>query len=214
MLGFFLFGSVGCDSSTAMQIQALQEDKASLTRELKDRDGQLRDAMLAADQNAQQALRLQRMVDDLQRQLSEVPEATEQDGWTIAGPFAWTDVQSEILFDSGKATLKPTARDALREIVQQIQDKFADRDVLVVGHTDNDPIKVTKNLWKDNLHLSEMRAYAVARELISLGIDPARMIAGGQGEYAPKVPNDTKANKKLNRRVQIIAVSRPQPSGS
>jgi hypothetical protein len=35
------------------------------------------------------------------------------------------------------------------------------------------------------------------------------MVAAGHGEYGPKAPNDTRANKQLNRRVQIVAIEVP-----
>ena len=53
----------------------------------------------------------------------------------------------------------------------------------------------------------------VALELLALGVDAKRVIAGGQGESNPIVPNDTKTNKAKNRRVQIFAVLRPTSQG-
>ena len=84
--------------------------------------------------------------------------------------------------------------------------EFPDRDIWVIGYTDTDPIKVTKHLWTDNLDLSLNRAATVGREFYKLGLDADNIFVAGHGEHRPQAPNDTKANKTLNRRVQIVAV--------
>ena len=81
------------------------------------------------------------------------------------------------------------------------------------GHTDTDPIIKTKKLFENNLALSLKRGYVVAQELKGMGIEPKQLIAGGQGESNPIAPNDTKSNKSMNRRVQILAVARPNGQG-
>jgi len=50
-----------------------------------------------------------------------------------------------------------------------------------------------------------LRATSVARTLQKkYGVEPVRLIAGGRGEYLPKVANDSPANRSLNRRTEII----------
>ncbi len=204
-------GVFGCSDAKDLQIQALQEDLQNCEQQRKDALEQLNLAQRDADTARQRALELQQQVDALRRQLAETPK--QEGGWTVVGPYAWTDIEGDILFDPGKATLKPEARKRLEEVARVIKEKYADRNIWIIGHTDSDPIRRTKHLWKDNLDLSMARAYAVEKELIKLGLDPKRMIAGGQGEYNPRAPNDTKKNKALNRRVQIIAVARPEKQG-
>jgi flagellar motor protein MotB len=65
---------------------------------------------------------------------------------------------------------------------------------------------VTKNLWIDNLDLSLNRAATVTRELEKLGVPGDLVVAGGQGQYNPRAPNDTRENKAKNRRVEIVAI--------
>ena len=76
---------------------------------------------------------------------------------------------------------------------------------MVEGHTDNVVYRGSTAV-KDNWDLSVMRATAIVKLLLSYGskIDPARVEASGHGEYAPKVPNTTAANKAANRRTEII----------
>ena len=203
-----LLGLVGCSDARDLQIQALQEDLQNCEQQRRDALEQLNLAQRDADAARQRALELQQQVDDLRRQLAEA--GAQEAGWTVVGPYAWTDIEGDILFDAGKATLKPEARKRLEEVARVIREKYSDRNIWIIGHTDSDPIRRTRHLWKDNLDLSMARAYAVEKELIKLGLDPKQMIAGGQGEYNPRAPNDTKRNKALNRRVQIIAVARPE----
>jgi chemotaxis protein MotB len=210
--------SVGCSpDAKTMQIQALQERVNELERENQNLQGRLASAMDDAQRAANRALQLQGTVDDLNRRLAEAQAQgpSGQDGrWTIAGDYAWTDVGTDVLFDSGKADLKPAGKSTLREIQQEIMEKFPGKDIWVVGHTDTDPINKSKHLWKDNLDLSQGRARAAAIELITLGLDPKRVIAGGQGEHNPKQPNSSKQGKAQNRRVQIVAVPHAEPVGA
>ncbi|RMF79904.1 MAG: hypothetical protein D6744_08710 [Planctomycetota bacterium] len=210
---------LGCQSATDMQIVELQRQNEELSRKNADLEAQLASAMRDGENARRRALQLQQMLDEANRQLAERgPEviSTLPAGWQGTDSIAWVDVGSDVLFDSGKATFKSGGQAAIREIAATILSDFRDREIWVVGHTDNDPIRVTKNLYKDNLDLSLERAATVARELYKNGVPRAQIVAGGQGEYNPKVPNDSKANKAMNRRVQIIAVKRPNfepPSG-
>jgi flagellar motor protein MotB len=134
-------------------------------------------------------------------------------GWQEAGPFRWATVSTDLLFDSGKASLKPAGRARLQEIVNEIRANYPPDqwDVLVLGHTDRQPIKASK--WADNLELSVNRGATVFREIQRLGIEPIRMLAAGQGEYNPVV-NSANANAPQNRRVEIIMLPHRPTVGS
>ena len=62
----------------------------------------------------------------------------------------------------------------------------------------------------DNYQLSTERALAVARHLVSRGVPPGRLIAGGCGEHRPREANTSKTNRAANRRVEIFALE-PMP---
>ncbi|OQA02924.1 MAG: putative lipoprotein YiaD precursor [Planctomycetes bacterium ADurb.Bin401] len=106
-----------------------------------------------------------------------------------------------ILFDSGKAALKNSAKGNLDEIVNVINDKYNGRLIDVVGHTDADPIK--KSNWKDNWELSSQRALSVLRQLNSTGVPDNRLRAIGCGSSRPVAPNSG-SGKAQNRRVEIV----------
>jgi len=209
LVGLLLLAGCGPDPKQ-LQIEAQAEKINQLTAENDDLRSRLTRALRERDEARARVYALEQQVADLRRQLAAKPPI-EKGPWEEAGGFAWKALGTDILFDSGKATLKPTARARLQEIVNDINSSYADRLILLVGHTDTDPIKVSG--WKDNLDLSVNRSATVFRELMKMGVSPQRMMAAGQGEYVPRAPNDTKANKALNRRVVFMAVPMPPSEG-
>ncbi len=111
-------------------------------------------------------------------------------------------LSDKMMFRSGKTEISKQADSVLFKLAKIIND-YKDYEVLIEGHTDNVPIH-TKCI-KDNWDLSALRATAIARKLQKdFGVDPARLTAGGRGEWVPKVPNTTPQNREINRRTEII----------
>lgn len=110
-------------------------------------------------------------------------------------------VRGNLLFDLGRADLKPDAIRFLNELSKIIAaNNFM---IEIVGHTDNFP--VSNPAYPTNWELSSARASRVARYLIQTGkLEPGRFTVIGQSYYRPAVPNDSLANKAKNRRVEII----------
>ncbi len=118
---------------------------------------------------------------------------------------------SEVLFDSGKATIRSEAKEALNKVASVIQEKVADRDIGVEGHTDNEPIKVSS--WKSNWELSTARATSVLHFLEQQGVNPRQLMAAGYGEHRPVISNDTSSGRQQNRRVEIAIMPRKLTKG-
>jgi chemotaxis protein MotB len=152
----------------------------------------------------------QQTIDELQRQIDQLnktpAQATGFEGLDVAfDPATGTitvTLANTILFDSGKATLKSTTNKELDQILSVVKQKYASKDVDVVGHTDTDPIQ--KSPWKDNLELSAQRALSVARYLIGHGIAEKQVRAAGCGSARPIASNSTAPGKAKNRRVEIV----------
>jgi flagellar motor protein MotB len=108
------------------------------------------------------------------------------------------------IFQPGRATLKTGAESKLDEVAERIRREFPDNDILILGHTDNIPIK--KSGWEDNHQLSSERALTVLRHLQERGIPATRLIAAGCGEFRPRTSNETAAGRAANRRVEIHAL--------
>ncbi len=117
---------------------------------------------------------------------------------------------SEILFDVGRAEIKPGADATLMKAVDLIR-RYKDRAVRIEGHADNTPIH--NDEFANNKELSEARAKAVKSFFADKGgIDPSRMTAKGYGAAKPKASNDTAEGRKANRRVEIILLKGGKPS--
>ena len=115
-------------------------------------------------------------------------------------------VPGEILFASGRATLRTSAKRTLGQIANVLKDEHDADGIRVEGHTDTDKIK--KSQWRDNGHLSEARAGAVRDHLASLGVSKGQMEIIGHGPRNPVASNKTRSGKAKNRRVEIIVETR------
>jgi len=114
-------------------------------------------------------------------------------------------VVGDLLFDSGKAKIRPEAYSLLDKVAVVLKENVPQFDVGIEGHTDNVPIKLSG--WKSNWELSTARALSVLHFLVeNKGIDPERISAIGYGEYHPVASNDTKEGRQLNRRVEIVVL--------
>ncbi|MCL1864564.1 MAG: OmpA family protein [Spirochaetes bacterium] len=114
------------------------------------------------------------------------------------------NLDDKISFDSGQADLKREILGSLKKI-REILSQYPEYDIVVEGHTDNIPIKTKK--FKDNWQLSSERALAVLEYLLQdKNLNPVRFSAAGYGEYRPLVSNDTRENRALNRRVDIVVI--------
>jgi chemotaxis protein MotB len=110
-------------------------------------------------------------------------------------------------FASGSAEVNPGSLPMLSALV----DSLPRRPVRVEGHTDDVPIHTAQ--FATNWELSTARASAIARFLIDRGgINPADVSAAGYAEFHPVTSNATPEGRTLNRRVDIILLSRPAPS--
>ena len=116
----------------------------------------------------------------------------------------YVSMESKLLFPSASWTVSKDGVEAIKTLAKVLEDN-TDLNILVEGHTDNAAYKGSNGV-KDNWDLSVMRATSIVKLLLQYGpkIDPSRIEACGHGEFAPKVPNDTPANKALNRRTEII----------
>jgi outer membrane protein OmpA-like peptidoglycan-associated protein len=103
---------------------------------------------------------------------------------------------SDVLFDSGQASIQPGGRDKLVELAR-VLNSYPKTDVQITGHTDS------RGAEESNMDLSKRRADAVAQALAANGVAPGRILVRGEGESRPVATNDTPEGRALNRRVDI-----------
>ncbi len=120
--------------------------------------------------------------------------------------------ESELLFDSGSATLQEEGEKKLKQIGLTLQETTnnipddIDWIIQVEGHTDKNPISTAK--FPSNWELSTARANTVLKLLLELGFDPKRLSAAGYGEFYPISQGETIKDFEQNRRIELKLTSR------
>ncbi len=212
MVLWLAVAATGCATKERERITLLEETNVDLTDRLNRSQSELDGAF--SDSEELDRL-LQAALDDLsalQEQLSERPVPEEAaPGWTATPGGAMIAIDDAVLFATGKAALRQEARRTLDAVVNTLLGEYGDKDILVFGHTDDQPIK--KSGWTDNYQLSSERALAVTRYLREQGVSAARLVACGCGEFRPRVDNASDANRATNRRVEIFAVDSLKRTG-
>ena len=112
-------------------------------------------------------------------------------------------VSGSVLFRAGAADLTSAGKSKLDSVASDIRSRYPGHHISVEGHTDNTPLRLTKDKWDTNLWLSTNRARAVARHLISRGIAKNLVSIVGHGASRP-----TGRGRDQDRRVEIIVLSR------
>ena len=107
-----------------------------------------------------------------------------------------TKLKSDILFDTGKADLKPVAVENLYKM-SGILKKYPENVLTIRGYTDS------TGSDKVNEELSKRRAHAVRERLVANGVPAGTVTDIGMGEKAPIAPNTSASGRAQNRRVEI-----------
>lgn len=112
-----------------------------------------------------------------------------------------------ILFDSGKADIKPEGLEVLRRVGNILKGE-TDKEVRVEGYTDDVPISPRlQGTFPSNWELSTARATNVVHFLQDqVKIPGERLSACGFGPYRPVADNSTAEGRAQNRRIQIVLV--------
>jgi OmpA-OmpF porin, OOP family len=103
----------------------------------------------------------------------------------------------DVLFDTGKATLKPGAYPTIERLATALKEVPA-RKVLIEGHTDN--------VGSDelNMELSQNRALSVQSALMQRGVQASQISTVGKGESTPIASNADAGGRQQNRRVEMV----------
>lgn len=122
-----------------------------------------------------------------------------------------------LFFDSGSDALRPESLSVLNEFTS-IMNRSEARQfrVLVVGHTDDQPIRkaATKEKHPTNWDLSAHRATAVVKQLAKFGLEEPRLGIAGYSMYQPTQPNASATARQQNRRVEIYILPAHDPVAS
>ena len=129
----------------------------------------------------------------------ELYDRNEQSMTAVEKAIAETGkfVTNNILFETGKATLKPESMEEIEKVADYMK-KNPNARFEVQGHTDN------QGSDKVNDPLSQQRAEAVVKALEEKGVDPFNLRAVGKGAHEPVADNKTDEGRAKNRRVEFI----------
>lgn len=126
-------------------------------------------------------------------------KAAQNQGQPLNAPAKTRSINLAVQFDVDSSQIKPESYPLLNELGKALlSEKLKNKRVIIGGHTDSDASP------EYNTKLSKERAEAVKKYLTdNFPIAPQRIGTTGFGESYPLVPNTTKYNKLLNRRVQV-----------
>jgi len=182
-------------ASARQRQQELQQKTSSLQQELQTKDSQ-QQALLEANEKAREKLNELRQKLNSASSTGDIAVSQSSEGITLT-------ILSEVLFDSGKASLKEGGKEALSEAARIIRNQFSNEAIEIRGHTDNVPIRYSN--YKSNWELSCARALSVLHYLIEQeGMTPERMRAVGYGQTKPVASNDSAEGRRKNRRAEIL----------
>lgn len=176
------------DVATA-QAQAARQQTATAEQRASGAEAQALAAQASAAAALQQNAELQALLADMQAR------QTERGMLVTLG---------DVLFEFGRADIKPAAENSLRKLADFLQ-KNPVRRVLIEGHTDSVGSVAANN------SLSLRRAQAVAGALQRMGVPADRVTTVGYGKDYPIADNNTDTNRALNRRVEVYIADNDQP---
>jgi len=131
------------------------------------------------------------LADEINRNQVKVQESGHQSSATIQG---------DGLFRSASASINKSVIPLLHRIGESLNQLPGQ--VLIIGHTDSQPIRSAR--YPSNWHLSQARAEAVASIIKQDLDDPLRVTAEGRSDLEPVASNKTRAGRAKNRRVSIV----------
>lgn len=185
-----LAGSQKLRKQCIAELQELAAKKGGLEGDLKAAIERLHELRAIAERRARAIAAVRASLQDLVTAGSV--KVLMRDGRLIV------EIGEKILFDFNRSELKPEGRAALQAVAPKLA--AVERDFQVGGHTDNVGSPAT------NWELSLARARSVGTVLLDTGFPAERLSMAGYAFYRPVAPNDDKASRQLNRRVEIMMV--------
>jgi chemotaxis protein MotB len=174
-------------------LESRNSELAALSNKLHEAEERI--AELAKEKT--EVVKTQQSLEDEMRKALESKDVTISE---LKGKLT-VNILDRILFDSGEADLKPEGQQILEKIAGVLS-QHTNRQVHVIGHTDNVPIH---RKYASNWELSTARATAAVRFLQErASVDPRHLGAVGYGEFHPIAANATAEGRAKNRRIEVV----------
>jgi flagellar motor protein MotB len=184
----------GCTSNLKKQNSLLNKENEELRSQIAERNAALGETQTSLREKDQELARLRRDGGGTggATGFEEIPNVKATAG---AGEVT-VAVESDVLFASGKTSLKETAKKSLDQVADVLKRSYKGQQIRIEGYTDSDPIR--KSGYKSNYHLAFERAWAVREYLLSKGVDEKQVCLASFG------PNEPAGSKAASRRVEIV----------
>ncbi|MGI5308846.1 flagellar motor protein MotB [Rheinheimera sp. WS51] len=188
-----------------IEFQAGEEDSAGGRKEQRD-DMTGAESSSNAEQTADAEAAQQAAQEQINDQVKKLAEQLEKQ--ILDGAIELESLGQQIIirirengsFASGSSFLQPRFKPIVQRIGLLLND--VPGEITVTGHTDD--IQVSNELHTNNWDLSAKRAVSVATEMVKApGFDRTRLVVVGHADTKPLVPNNTTADRRRNRRVEI-----------
>jgi len=192
---------------TQSELTALQAEARQAAAQLETARQQLADNQARVEELQREKDAAAKAQQSLEQQMRAALESKDVTISELQGKLT-VSILDRILFDSGEAVLKPEGEKVLEKVAAVLA-HFPKRQVHVIGHTDNVPIKPSAwDRYPSNWELSTARATAAVRFLSEkMGVDPRRLGAVGYGEFHPVADNSTPEGRAQNRRIALVVLS-------
>ena len=197
--GFVLLASAGCDQSAKDRESLLREEASTLRMQL---DTQKRTARSLQQENDQLKLRNQQLEADMLSSNAATPAVSSIGGFEVEarGGEIVVNLPSDVLFDAGRDSLKSAAKKSLDVVITEIKSSYPDKQIRLVGFTDTDPIRKSKDRYETNHHLGFERAYSVGEYMQKMGVSSKQI------SYESHSPNKPRSSKAESRRVELVVI--------
>src|SRR5579864_58451 len=172
-------------SANAVAAARADADQSRSAAQLSDQRAQSSDQRAQSAENDKAAMRTR-----LEQQLNSILQTRDSARGLIVS-------MSDVLFDTGKYSLLPGAREKLAKVAGILL-AYPGLNIAVGGYTDN----VGSNQLNQNL--SEKRAGSVRDYLVQQGVSGNSVTATGFGNSVPVASNDNAAGRQANRRVELV----------
>ncbi len=192
------------------ELKGLREEKVLMTQRLDELESEKEDLGNRYALSEQERARLLDERNRLENTRRSMEQRLRGTGVSVKvkGGHISVVLPSSILFNSGQTVLKKAATNSLTKVCNVLKKDFPDEIIRVEGHTDSDPVKRTKKVYRSNWELSSARAANVLHFLVdNCHLDPKKLYIAGYGKYQPVASNKSKSGKQENRRVEIVVLS-------
>jgi len=194
IVGTLLLGLGACSN------EKLHEERDSLYNE----NGNLKAENAALKASRDEVLRQERTDALAKRPLPAGPSGLESEqgvteGKTVQGEDQ-IEIAGDVLFDTGKATIKPGFHKTLDKVAELLKTRYEGRQLRVEGHTDPRPVR--ESGWDDNWDLGAQRSRSVALYLINAGVPKKCLYIASFADNMLKSTTDY----AQDRRVDIVVV--------